>query len=314
MNKLHHQWDRLSCLSSSSVGQTFLSVPFSRRSFLAASVAALSLPAMAEASPWQIGCFTRPWDAFDYRVGLDGIAEAGFRYVGLMTAKAPRSIIVTPDVPEAEVQEIAAEIKQRKLTVVSVYGGNIAIDKSLRDGIDSLKRLIDRCAMVGCQNLMMGGVGSPQLYDNYFKAIAECCGYAADKHMGISMKPHGGLNATGAQCRKAVERVNHPNFRIWYDPGNIFYYSDGKLDPVDDAPSVDGLVAGVSIKDFKLPKEVLLTPGDGQVNFPKVLALLKKGGFNKGPLVIETLRTGDAKQMTAEAMRAREFVESVVKP
>jgi hypothetical protein len=44
------------------------------------------------------------------------------------------------------------------------------------------------------------------------------------------------------------------------------------------------------------------------------LALLKKGGFNKGPLVIETLRTGDAKQMTAEAMRAREFVESVVKP
>ena len=292
-----------------------MSKRISRRDFLAASAAAaLSLPAMADESPWQIGCYTRPWDAFDYRVALDGIAEAGFRYVGLMTAKPPRNIVITPDVLEAEVQEIAAEIKQRKLTVVSVYGGNIAVDKSLQDGIDSLKRLIDRCAMVGCRNLMMGGVGNPKLYDDYFKAIAECCGYAADKHMGISMKPHGGLNATGAQCRKAVERVNHPNFGIWYDPGNIFYYSDGKLDPVDDAPSVDGLVMGVSIKDFKLPKEVLLTPGDGQVNFPKVLAALKKGGFTKGPLVIETLKKGDAAQVTAEAKRAREFVESLVKP
>ena len=57
-----------------------MSKRISRRDFLAASAAAaLSLPAMADESPWQIGCYTRPWDAFDYRVALDGSAEAGFR-------------------------------------------------------------------------------------------------------------------------------------------------------------------------------------------------------------------------------------------
>ena len=66
----------------------------------------------------------------------------------------------------------------------------------------------------------------------YCQAIAECCDYAADQGVGITIKPHGGLNATGPQCRQIVERVNHPNFRIWYDAGNILYYSNGQLDPV----------------------------------------------------------------------------------
>ena len=51
----------------------------------------------------------------------------------------------------------------------------------------------------------------------------------------ITVKPHGGLNATGPQCRKLIEQVGHRNFTLMYDPGNIFYYSDGELNPVEDA-------------------------------------------------------------------------------
>ena len=36
---------------------------------------------------YQIGCYTRPWAAHEYTVALDAIAEAGFKYVGLMTNK-----------------------------------------------------------------------------------------------------------------------------------------------------------------------------------------------------------------------------------
>ena len=48
---------------------------------------------------------------------------------------------------------------------------------------------------------MMGGVGDPKLYDAYYKAIAECCDYAAEKAVTISVKPHGPLNGTGPECR-----------------------------------------------------------------------------------------------------------------
>ncbi|NIV02055.1 MAG: hypothetical protein GWN55_12190 [Phycisphaerae bacterium] len=103
----------------------------------------------------------------------------------------------------------------------------------------------------------------------------------------------------------------HKNFRIWYDPGNIFYYSNGELDPVVDAATVDRLVVGMCIKDYRHPKDVLVTPGNGKVNFPAVLARLKKGGFTRGPLVVECLERGDLKKTLAEASKARRFLEEL---
>jgi sugar phosphate isomerase/epimerase len=198
--------------------------------------------------------------------------------------------------------------RKRGLKVASVYGGDIPVSKSLEAGIEGLKRLIDNCAACGTMNLLMGGTGNEKLYEPYYKAIRECCDYAAAKGMGISVKPHGGLNATGPQCRKTVEFVGHKNFGIWYDPGNIFFYSDGKLNPIDDAPSVDGLVMGMCIKDYQHPKKVDVTPGTGQVDFAAVLAKLQAGGFKKGALVVECLTPGDPAHTLAEAKKTRQFL------
>ena len=106
--------------------------------------------------------------------------------------------------------------------------------------------------------------------------------------VGLSVKPHGGSNATGAQCRKIIEMVGHKNFGIWYDPGNIFFYSDGKVDPVDDVPG-GRPDRGHEHQGFQAPKEVMVTPGTGKVNFREVLARARKGGFTRGPLVVECL-------------------------
>jgi sugar phosphate isomerase/epimerase len=262
--------------------------------------------------PWQIACYTRPWDQFDYRVALDGIAEAGFKYAGLMTAKGKSWLIITVDTPPEEAAQIGAEVRKRGLKAVSLYAGEFPVATSVDAGIAGLKRLIDNCLACGAGNLMVAGTADEKLYEAYFKVIAECCDYAAAKGIGLSIKPHGGLNATGPQCRKAIERVGHKNFRLWYDPGNICYYSDGKLDPADDAATVDGLVVGMSVKDFRPPKEVMVTPGAGQVDFGKVLARLRRGGFTRGPLVVECLERGDAAQVTAEAKKARAFLEKLV--
>jgi len=211
-----------------------------------------------------------------------------------------------------EATQIGAEIKKRGLANISLYGGDFPVAESVEAGIGGLKKLIDLCSACGSPNLMLGGLGNAKLYERYFKVVAECCAYAAGKGIGLSMKPHGGLNATGPQCRKAVELVGHKNFRIWYDPGNIFYYSDGKLDPVDDAGTVDGLVVGMSVKDYLPPKEVMVTPGTGKVNFAKVLARLKQGGFTGGPLVVECLARSELPKLIQAARTARTFLEKLI--
>jgi sugar phosphate isomerase/epimerase len=260
---------------------------------------------------WQIGCYTRPWDQFDYRVALDGIAEAGYKYAGLMTHKGKSWVILTTDTTPEEAAAMGEEVRKRGMQTVSIYAGNFPVERSVEAGIAGLKLLIDNCAAARCPALLVSGTGREQLVQAYYKVVAECCDYAASKNVGLSVKPHGGSNATGAQCRKIIEMVGHKNFGIWYDPGNIFFYSDGKVDPVDDVPSVDGLIAGMSIKDFKPPKEVMVTPGTGKVNFREVLARARKGGFTRGPLVVECLDRGDAAQVTAEARKARQLLEDL---
>ena len=289
-----------------------------RRDFLSAAGAALAAPALAAgaedkpAQPrWQIGCYTRPWDKHEYRTALDAIAKAGFRHAGLMTTKSKTRLVISAATTIDEARQVGRECKKHGLKIPSVYGGGIPVAKSLAAGIEALKKLIDNCAAAGAANLMMGGVGDKKLHDRYYKAVAECCDYAAGKGVGISVKPHGGLNATGSQCRKIVQTVGHKNFRIWYDPGNILYYSDGKLSPVADAAAVDGLVVGVCIKDYRHPRNVAVTPGTGQVDFAKVLARLQKGGFTSGPLVVETLARGDLDATLAEAKKARRFLEEL---
>ncbi len=297
---------------------------FSRREFLARSAAwsvgaalastgvgALAAPA-AEEPNWQIGCFTRPFSRFEFAEALDGIAEAGFDYVGLMSIRLPAGPVGLHALSEEQAAEVGELVQQRGLQTVSNYYGGPPVAESLEAGIAATKKLIDNCQAAGCRSILMGGTGREELYENYYRAIAECCDYAVERGVSIALKPHGGLNATGPQCRRAVESVGHENFSIWYDPGNIFFYSDGELDPVEDAATVDGLVTGMSVKDYRHPREVALNPGDGQVDFPRLMRRLRAGGFTQGAVVLETLEAGDLPTTIANARQARQFLENLL--
>ncbi|MGC8640563.1 MAG: sugar phosphate isomerase/epimerase family protein, partial [Isosphaeraceae bacterium] len=184
-----------------------------RRSFLRAGVLACtagSCPvfggiarAAAGTDRWQLGCYTRPWDRFDYRVALDGIAEAGFQYAGIMTHKGKTWVIITPQTTPAEAEQVGAEVKKRGLKTISVYG-DFSVRGESAKGVQDLRRLIEHCVACGSPNLLLGGTTDPKQYADYYKAIAACCDFAAERGVGLSIKPHGGQNANGGQCRKAI--------------------------------------------------------------------------------------------------------------
>ncbi|HID24253.1 MAG TPA: sugar phosphate isomerase/epimerase [Planctomycetaceae bacterium] len=272
---------------------------------------------------YQVGIYTRPWDRYDYRVALHAIAEAGFQHVGLMTTTMPWGrLVLSATTTSEQAAAIGEEVRKRGLGILSVYPGGIPVQKSIQAGVEAMRRIIDNCLVAGAKSILMGGTGNAKLYDAYYKAIAETCDYAAEKNIPITVKPHGGLNATGPQCRKCIEMVGHENFSLWYDPGNIMYYSNGRRDPVEDAKTVAGLVrVGMCVKDFdmvekngELRRDVWITPGQGRVDFPKVLKVLRDGGFRSGALVIECVYRGDGSLETilAEAKKARAYVEELV--
>lgn len=263
---------------------------------------------------WQIGIFTRPWDQFDYLTALDAIAAAGFTYVGLMTTKSEERLVITPRTSPEHAQKVGQEIRNRNLILISVYGGNFEVEKSLEHGIQTLKKLIDNCSLAGAQSILLAGTADAEIFDNYYQAVARCCDYAQEKEIMITLKPHGGLNADGPQLRAISEKIGHTNFKIYYDPGNIFYYSDGSIDPLDDVPTICDKVVGMCIKDYLHPRDVMVTPGQGLVNFPELFQKMHKMGFQSGPLMIECLKkSGDQQELIREAINAREFLETITK-
>jgi sugar phosphate isomerase/epimerase len=309
----------------------------SRRDFLAGApafgAAALAAPHLmgrsfaAGQAPYQIGCYTRPWSQYDWRVAADAVAEAGYKHLGLMTTNTPSRLVISATSTLEEAAEVGRQVRQRGMEIPSLWGGGIPVNKSLEAGIEVLRRLIDCAAAAGAKTLLMGGTADEKLYKTYFKAIAECCDYAAEKQVGITLKPHGGLTGTGPLLRKAVELVGKRNFTIWYDAGNVMFYYNGEVDPVQDCAALDGLVSGWCIKDYspKRPEtspppakpspytgDVSLTPGTGVVNFKGVMARLRQGGFAGGPLVVETLAPGEPPELLEEAKKARQFLEQLV--
>jgi len=312
MSTIHHCTRRRFLCQAGSFGAAALATP----PLLASSAAAPPGPS----GQWQIGCFTRPWAQYDYRVALDAIAEAGFQYAGLMSAKGQKSNLVVSlaHTPE-EVAQIAVEVKKRGLKVPAIWGDEFLVGPSLQAARDKFKKLIDYCALVESPALMLGGTYNVKTYDEYYKLVAEVCPYAAERRVELVAKPHGVLNTTGPEIRKNIELVGQKNFTLWYDPGNILFYSKGKVNPVQDAASVAGLVTGMCVKDLVISekdgKQVMdgnVTPGTGQVDFRALMAVLKQGGFTGGPLVVECLAPGDMPALLSEAKKARQFVEALV--
>ena len=287
--------------------------PLSRRNFIGKAMlatAGINLISSLKISSWQTGCFTRPWAQYDYREAFDGIAAAGFANAGLMSSKT--GPVITKDTKPEQTVKIYEEASSRGLKIACVHGGNFDVSKSVEEGINGLKSLIDSTAICKCKDLLLLGIDKPELVDSYYKVVGECCDYAAERGVIISVKPHGPLNNTGLECRPLIEKIGHKNFRLWYDPGNIYYYSDGKINPVDDASEVDGLVTGMSIKDFRMPKDVEITPGTGMVNFQELMKRLRKGGFKHGALLVECLSKGDLKFINSEAAKAFSFMEKLM--
>src|ERR1051325_9024819 len=282
-----------------------------RRNFLlraGAVVGATALPNFAApGAKWPIGCFNRAWTKWGgIDVALDGIKEAGFTVMGLLTRTKTEPLIGTDATPEY-LAELKKKIAARGLKA-NLGAIRTKTDGAVEDGIKDLRIQIDHAHTLGLEWLMSFGVDRPQDHETYFKIMADGSSYAQERGLKLVLKPHGGSSGASEEILRSIKAINHPNFSIWYDSGNIIYYT-GK-DPVAELEPIAKYVTGFCAKDCAAPKaEVMVQLGTGKVDFEKVFAVLKKTGFN-GPIMLEGSDPGKSASEANDNARAnREFLE-----
>jgi len=111
---------------------------------------------------------------------------------------------------------------------------------------------------------------------------------------------------------RAIHDVGLDNVGVNFDVANLILY--GKADPVEAADVLGPYVQGVHAKDGlyptdpkKLGEEVPI--GTGKVNFPAVIAKLKKFGY-QNPLTIEREISGE--KQTADILASKAYLEKLI--
>jgi sugar phosphate isomerase/epimerase len=277
-----------------------------------AAVAARSLPLSAGAAPavsWPIGCFNRPWTRWSFDDTLKSIKAAGYATVGLLTRTKQDPFIgadATPEYLERLKQAIAGSgLKANMGALRSRH------DVPHEEAVAGLRKQVDNAAFLGLKYLLTFGVDAPEQFDAYFKAMSDTAAYAQEKRIQLVMKPHGGASGAAEEIIAGIKKVGHRNFKIWYDAGNIIYYT-GK-DPVEELKPIVKYVTGFCAKDCAEPKgDVMIQFGTGKVDFKAVFALMKSAGFD-GPIMVEGVAPGESPEAVAANARAnREFLEKVL--
>ena len=181
------------------------------------------LLAAPAASSWTIGCMNRPWTKWTFGETLAAVKAAGYSTIGLLTRTKTEPFIAAEATPEY------LEGLKRQLAGSGLAANMGALrsryDVPLEETLKSLRKEIDNAAFLGLRYVLTFGVDDPLQLDRYFQAMARAAAYAAEKKVELVMKPHGGSSGASEEIQLAIQRVGHPNFRIWYDAGNIVYYT-----------------------------------------------------------------------------------------
>src|SRR5262245_44576051 len=261
-------------------------------------------PARARRVTWPIGCFNRPWTPWRFEDALQAIKTAGYTTVGLLTRTKDEPFIGADSPPE-----YISRLKQR--IADSGLHANMAALRSrhtipIDESIKEVRIQIDQAEALGLAFLLTFGVDRPEDYEHYYTVMRDAAAYAQDRRLKLVMKPHGGSSGASGEILAAMKAVRHPNFRIWYDAGNIIYYT-GK-DPIEELKPIAQHVTGFCAKDCGAVKgDVMIQFGTGKVDFAGVFRTLKSSGFD-GPVMVECCKVGSTADETAANARAnREF-------
>ncbi len=255
------------------------------------------------------GVFNRPWTELSMDRALEAMAATGSEYIGLMLQHG--KYVLTADSTPDEIEQLKLGISQAGLQLVVILT-QVDLRAPLNEARKRIRRMIAVTKQAGARYLLTTGSDDSELYERYYEVIADSMSCAQDSGIKVALKPHGGLSATAQDCLRAIERIDSPSFSIWYDPGNILHYTNSK--PEQDVGTIAKHVTGVCIKDCDLStkqRDVMITPGDGDVDFAQVLGILQRAGFC-GPCLIETVGGTTPEEITTQGSRAVAFVRKVL--
>lgn len=131
-----------------------------------------------------------------------------------------------------------------------------------------------------------------QVLSKVYSLMKDIGDIAKDNDLFLCMEGHPDLITNGNIGRETMKNIDHPNIRINWDTGNIYYYNakidEEPTDGIKEMKKIAPWLGSVHIKDTNgKPNEWYFpTIGKGIVNFRQVFEVANKAGIY-GPFTME---------------------------
>jgi len=256
----------------------------------------------------ELGCFTRPWNQSAFGDFLAGAEAAGYALAGFMHQQGQPVLGITS--PPGRATEVRAEVQAAGLTPSTLLAGML-LGQPMEEGSAHFRQIIDLAAEAGCRFVLTCGTDNEDHRQSYIDIIRATADYAAEQGVVLTLKPHGGISATSRELAAIHDDIGHPSFGIYYDPGNVHYYTG--LSAAEDVNLLGNRAVAMCIKDNVGGRhgDVAIEPGTGEVDFDAVLGTLFGNGF-AGPCLVECLGGKTLTEVNESAKRTLDFLQAHV--
>jgi len=261
----------------------------------------------------QLSAFTLCGQDFDEAVR--NISAAGFRNIALYfrPEKMPCQL---EDMTDADAESMKRTLADHGLTAIAAGGGSTVLTQ---EGLDLFLKKLDGAAKLGVPAFDTGSIGTdgkePDVVERetnaFCEGISKAGDAAAERGIVICLETHGGLTGTVPSCLALMERIDHPNVRIGYDPANIDYYEGAS--PLDRLDELVPFIGHIHAKDHVGGKRAPDFPalGTGDVPYGEIVPTLLGGGY-AGHISVERA-PGDTPEERLKALKdAHAFLTNLV--
>jgi L-ribulose-5-phosphate 3-epimerase len=228
---------------------------------------------------------TNSYHTYGLDESLQGIAQAGFKYVELSAVRGWTEHVPL-EASDAQIAEVKAKLDRLGLKASCLSGHS---DLTTADGVVVGKKAVDLCQKLGL-NLMNTAIGGHYSEDEdkaaFMGHIHALADYAAERNVTLALEIHGDIMASGQLSIPLMKEINRDNVKINYDTANCVFY--GGVEAVDDLRPVVPYLAHVHLKDTAGGKKDWNFPavGEGHVDFAGILKILGEEGY-QGPFSVE---------------------------
>lgn len=259
-----------------------------------------------------IVCLTLPYAAFPLRRGLEGVARAGYDFVGVGWPHEGAEVLGFD--PEGRgIADCLEDCRELGLQPLVVGRGPVGEAPAA----DQLKRRVDVAKALGATSIQMAGVGAYKRFPDeplddavfqaahrqYMEDVREAGLHAQEAGLVLALKPHTGNTATARHLAALLPEIGVPAVRACYDPGNVHFYEG--VAPEEDFPQIAERTFQIVAKDHRGARadNDFPIPGEGDVDFVRIFDTARQAGFS-GPVVVERVN-GTGGPLTAEEVDER---------